>query len=181
MIEGMLEMALADVLSGALRTELEAAAGCRVVGRARSAFGDPPGDRSCLHRHRRRRRSTSPRSKHSSRPGTDREATKLELDDHAPVVQVVSLLLTQAVRDRSSDIHIEPQGDKVRVRFRVDGVLRHFTELPESMAQLARQPHQGHGRHEHRGAASAAGRPDRHRDRRPAPRHPREHRPDDLR
>jgi type IV pilus assembly protein PilB len=61
--------------------------------------------------------------------------TQLEVDDHAPVVQVVSLLLTQAVRDRASDVHLEPQGDKVRVRFRVDGVLREITELPEAMAQ----------------------------------------------
>ena len=68
-------------------------------------------------------------------PPLEPEVNKLEVDDHAPVVQVVSLLLTQAVRDRASDIHLEPQGDKVRVRFRIDGVLREITELPEEMAQ----------------------------------------------
>ena len=44
-------------------------------------------------------------------------------NDDAPVVQVVKLLITQALRDRASDIHIEPQDDRVRVRFRIDGAL----------------------------------------------------------
>ncbi|HEU5302302.1 MAG TPA: GspE/PulE family protein [Acidimicrobiia bacterium] len=60
--------------------------------------------------------------------------TKILVDERAPVVQVVTLLLTQAVRDRSSDIHIEPQDGDVRVRFRVDGVLREVTTVPRSMA-----------------------------------------------
>ena len=37
---------------------------------------------------------------------------------NAPVVQVVNLIITQALRDRASDVHIEPQGDQVRVRMR---------------------------------------------------------------
>ena len=52
----------------------------------------------------------------------------------APVVQVVNLLITQAMRDRASDIHIEPQGHQVRVRFRIDGALHDAVELPTSMA-----------------------------------------------
>ncbi len=52
----------------------------------------------------------------------------------APVVQVVNLLITQAMRDRASDIHIEPQGQQLRVRFRIDGALHDAVELPTSMA-----------------------------------------------
>jgi type IV pilus assembly protein PilB len=52
----------------------------------------------------------------------------------APVVQVVNLLITQAMRDRASDIHIEPQGQQLRVRFRIDGALHDAVELPSSMA-----------------------------------------------
>ncbi|HEY5026163.1 MAG TPA: GspE/PulE family protein [Acidimicrobiales bacterium] len=52
----------------------------------------------------------------------------------APVVQVVNLLITQAMRDRASDIHIEPQGHQLRVRFRIDGALHDAVELPSSMA-----------------------------------------------
>jgi type IV pilus assembly protein PilB len=52
----------------------------------------------------------------------------------APVVQVVNMLITQALRDRASDIHIEPQGEQVRVRFRIDGSLHEVLTLPGSMA-----------------------------------------------
>ncbi len=52
----------------------------------------------------------------------------------APVVQVVNLLITQAMRDRASDIHIEPQGQQLRVRFRIDGALHDAVELPSNMA-----------------------------------------------
>ena len=53
---------------------------------------------------------------------------------NAPVVQVVNLMLTQALRDRASDVHIEPQPDRLRVRFRIDGALREALTLPSSMA-----------------------------------------------
>jgi len=59
--------------------------------------------------------------------------TTVETDD-TPVVQVVNLLLTQALRDRASDLHIEPQGTILRVRFRIDGSLQNAAELPASMA-----------------------------------------------
>ncbi len=58
-----------------------------------------------------------------------------EVDESAPVVQVVTMILTQAVRDRASDVHIEPMGDRVRVRNRVDGALHEVLSLPQSMAQ----------------------------------------------
>ena len=51
----------------------------------------------------------------------------------APVVQVVNLLLAQALRDRASDLHIETQDNQVRVRFRVDGALHDVTTLPAEM------------------------------------------------
>jgi general secretion pathway protein E len=47
----------------------------------------------------------------------------LELDDKAPAVKLVHAMLLQAVRQRASDIHIEPREGDVRVRFRIDGVL----------------------------------------------------------
>jgi general secretion pathway protein E len=47
----------------------------------------------------------------------------LELDDKAPAVKLVHAMLLQAVKQRASDIHIEPGEQGVRVRFRIDGVL----------------------------------------------------------
>jgi type II secretory ATPase GspE/PulE/Tfp pilus assembly ATPase PilB-like protein len=56
-----------------------------------------------------------------------------DLSDEAPITKLVNLIFAQAVRDRASDIHIEP-GDKIlRIRFRIDGVLY---EVPSPPAHL---------------------------------------------
>src|SRR5437868_5782726 len=46
-----------------------------------------------------------------------------EVTEDAPIVKLVNLLISQAVQDRASDIHIEPTETDVRVRYRIDGVL----------------------------------------------------------
>jgi type IV pilus assembly protein PilB len=56
-------------------------------------------------------------------------------DDAAPVAQLVTRIITEAVRERASDIHIEPQEGKLRVRFRVDGALHDAVNLPGTMGQ----------------------------------------------
>jgi type IV pilus assembly protein PilB len=50
-------------------------------------------------------------------------AGEAEDDDSAPIVRLVNLILSEAVKMRASDIHIEPFEDRVRVRYRIDGVL----------------------------------------------------------
>ncbi len=57
------------------------------------------------------------------------------VDSHAPIVQVVNKIVTQALRDRASDVHIEPAEHNVRVRFRIDGALSEVVELPSEMGQ----------------------------------------------
>ncbi|MBU2535270.1 MAG: ATPase, T2SS/T4P/T4SS family [Chloroflexota bacterium] len=51
----------------------------------------------------------------------------------APVVRAIDLLIKQAVRDRASDVHVEPQEDRVRVRYRIDGILNEVMGLPLSV------------------------------------------------
>ncbi len=53
--------------------------------------------------------------------------------DDAPVVQVVDRILTQAMRDRASDVHIEPSEGVVRVRYRIDGALKEILTLPAAI------------------------------------------------
>ena len=53
--------------------------------------------------------------------------------EDAPVVQVVGRILTQAMRDRASDVHIEPSELGIRVRYRIDGALKEVLTLPSSM------------------------------------------------
>ena len=64
------------------------------------------------------------------------ETTPLTPDvvaEDAPVVQVVGRILTQAMRDRASDVHIEPSELGIRVRYRIDGALKEILTLPSSM------------------------------------------------
>jgi len=56
------------------------------------------------------------------------------LDENAPVVQVVNRILTQGVRSRASDIHVEPEETFVRVRYRVDGAMTEAIRLPSNMS-----------------------------------------------
>lgn len=50
-----------------------------------------------------------------------------ELAQEAPVVKFVNLLIMEAVKDRASDVHIEPEENRLRVRFRIDGVLHEIS------------------------------------------------------
>ncbi len=59
-----------------------------------------------------------------------KEAIAVDSSKNAPIVQAVEMMLTQAVRDRASDIHIEPQEDCLLVRNRIDGVLQEAVRLP---------------------------------------------------
>ncbi len=54
-----------------------------------------------------------------------------ELVDEAPIVRVVNLIISQAINDKASDIHIEPEARSVRVRYRVDGVLHDVMSPPK--------------------------------------------------
>ncbi|MFO8143795.1 MAG: GspE/PulE family protein [Dehalococcoidales bacterium] len=51
----------------------------------------------------------------------------------APLAQALNLIIEEAVRSPSSDIHIEPQEDRVRVRYRIDGTLNDMMSLPLSI------------------------------------------------
>jgi len=61
------------------------------------------------------------------------ERVSAETIAQAPVVRALDLLIKQAVRDRASDIHIEPQETKLRVRYRIDGILNEIMALPMSV------------------------------------------------
>ena len=48
----------------------------------------------------------------------------------SPAIDIVNMMITQGLRDRASDIHIEPQKEYLRIRFRIDGVLQDVAHLP---------------------------------------------------
>ena len=65
--------------------------------------------------------------------GEQQEIDLKSIANEGPIIKLVNLLLVQAVQERSSDLHIEPLADSLRVRYRVDGVLREIPAPPKSM------------------------------------------------
>ena len=63
----------------------------------------------------------------------DELAQARDVVEDAPIVRLVNLLITQAVADRASDIHVEPADTDLRIRFRVDGVLHEVMRSPRSI------------------------------------------------
>jgi type IV pilus assembly protein PilB len=65
------------------------------------------------------------------------ETEELNLDQlkalsaDAPVVRMANLIITQAIQEKASDIHVEPQKDHVRVRYRADGIMMEGMKLPK--------------------------------------------------
>lgn len=62
------------------------------------------------------------------------QQAQIHVADDASIVDYVEKLLRDAVSKKSSDIHIEPEAKKLRIRFRIDGVLYETAELSEQLA-----------------------------------------------
>jgi general secretion pathway protein E len=64
------------------------------------------------------------------------QADLLDSEDDAPIIRLINAVLTQAVKENASDIHIEPFENRLVVRFRVDGVLREVLQSKRAVAPL---------------------------------------------
>ena len=60
----------------------------------------------------------------------------LESDDDAPIIRFINAVLTEAVKDNASDVHIEPFENRLGVRFRIDGVLQDMLQTRRALAPL---------------------------------------------
>ena len=62
------------------------------------------------------------------------EAKMLEqMAEEKPIIRLVNIIIMQAVKDKASDIHIEPEEHNLRIRFRIDGVLRQKRIIPRQL------------------------------------------------
>lgn len=66
-------------------------------------------------------------------PAAEPVGSPSEDGEDAPVVRLVNLVLSQALKDRASDVHIEPTESEMRVRYRVDGALQTVMTLPKTV------------------------------------------------
>ncbi|MBI5701642.1 Flp pilus assembly complex ATPase component TadA [Candidatus Saganbacteria bacterium] len=64
------------------------------------------------------------------KPEASGAVQSITLTEEAPIAKLVSLLLAQAIEERASDIHIDPEENRVRVRYRIDGVLHESSSPP---------------------------------------------------
>lgn len=71
------------------------------------------------------------------KPDSEETTTNIQslvkMADEAPLIRLVNLIIAKAIDEGASDIHIEPEKEKVRVRYRVDGILREVDSLPAKL------------------------------------------------
>jgi len=60
----------------------------------------------------------------------------MDADDDAPIIRLINALLSESIKVNASDVHIEPFENHLRVRFRVDGMLREILQPPGNIAPL---------------------------------------------
>lgn len=65
--------------------------------------------------------------------GENQTISEADVAEDSPIAQTVNLLLEYAIRSSASDVHIEPREDYVRVRYRIDGVLKEVNRLPRNV------------------------------------------------
>jgi type IV pilus assembly protein PilB len=63
----------------------------------------------------------------------EEEVSEEDLAEDSPIAQTVNLILEYAIKQRASDVHIEPREGHVQVRYRIDGVLREVNKLPRKV------------------------------------------------
>lgn len=66
--------------------------------------------------------------------GLPESADLLDSQDDAPIIRLLNAVMTQAIEEGASDVHIEPYESRVVIRYRVDGVLRDLVEPPRALA-----------------------------------------------
>ncbi len=132
--DGVLSIACANPGDGAILSEVQVLSRHRV-----KALAAP---RAEIHEAIRQRYKVLPHVDEHVRAFTQRAVAEIVQDrsalqsitEQSPIVNVVNIVIAQGLRDRASDIHLEPQQSYLRVRFRIDGILTDALRLPKTMA-----------------------------------------------
>ncbi|MBM3255759.1 MAG: type II/IV secretion system protein [Candidatus Omnitrophica bacterium] len=69
---------------------------------------------------------------HSKLKGKQERALA-ESAEEPPIIRLINIIFMQAVKDRASDIHVEPEEDTVRIRYRIDGIMQEINILPKEL------------------------------------------------
>ena len=63
-------------------------------------------------------------------------ADLLDSDNDAPIIKFINAVLTEALKNKASDIHIEPYDNRLTVRYRIDGVLQEILDTKKALTTL---------------------------------------------
>lgn len=138
-VDNKLLVAMSDPLNLIVRDQIELRTGCKVVPLAAT----PSAIRGAIRHHFDVRNATrqaiaSMRLKHGDgeegADNTQPPGQSFQVADD-PVTKLVYSIITGAIDTRASDIHIEPQRPDMRVRYRIDGLLRNILDVPASVQQ----------------------------------------------
>ncbi len=133
---GVLTVALADPLNASCLDELRFLSGCEVKG----AIADGAALEQALEKHYGTQDARKGMGAAVDELKRDALSGALDLEDRsalahaAPVVKLLNYILFQAIKERASDIHLEPFGGEFKVRYRVDGVLYEMEPPPVTLA-----------------------------------------------
>lgn len=126
--DGVLDVAVADGVTPALTEAL-----ARLQVDSVNIYLAPLGDvHTALHTHYRVISDSDDHLRQIWETSTPVAEEAVSADGDAPMIQLVNKIITQALRDRASDVHVEPTEGRVRIRYRVDGALREVLSLPSS-------------------------------------------------
>jgi type IV pilus assembly protein PilB len=123
--DGELWVAIDDPFKTFVADNLSFMAGCTV----QCALMPPKALKEAIRKH------TGRGGAQAASAGKGRGAAGTDSDDDAPIIRLVAKTIEQALEQRASDIHVEPFQQRVRIRYRVDGVLKEVASL--EMALLA--------------------------------------------
>ena len=131
--EGRLLVAMADPSNVFAIDDVRTVTGAEV----RQVVATAEAVTATINKYHRRDSEAEHMSAEASASSTSAEEERLvsikEVREDAPIVRLVNLLISQAISDRASDIHVEPTGKDVRIRYRIDGVLHEVMRSPRNI------------------------------------------------
>ncbi len=131
--EGRLIVAMADPSNVFAIDDIRALTGAEV----RPVVATAEAVTAAINKYHRKDSEAEHISAEAAATSTDDDGERLsnikEVHEDAPIVRLVDLLISQAITDRASDIHIEPTGKDLRIRYRIDGVLHEIMRSPRNI------------------------------------------------
>lgn len=132
-VENVLNLAMADPLDIFVIDEIEFQTGLEI---SQMIATEDDIDDAITRYYGETQNKKSDMSKYKGSDDKKLKSNKIDItavEDSSPAIEIVNLILKQAIEDKASDIHIEPEEEELRVRFRIDGMLHEVMQPPKNL------------------------------------------------